>query len=45
MKGGILYDAMTLDEVWPAKTPYGPHWWVNPDALKADKKDITPVAP
>jgi hypothetical protein len=43
MKGGILYDAMTLDEVWPAKTPYGAHWWVNPDALKADKKVIMPA--
>ncbi|MDQ6827799.1 MAG: amidohydrolase family protein, partial [Gemmatimonadota bacterium] len=38
MKGGVLLDANTLDEVWPAKTPYGAHWWVNPDALKADKK-------
>jgi len=42
VKGGIVYDAMTLDEVWPAKTPFGAHWWVNPDALKADKKAITP---
>ncbi|MFI5311856.1 MAG: amidohydrolase family protein [Gemmatimonadales bacterium] len=38
MKGGVLYDAGSLDEVWPAKTPFGAHWWVNPDALKADKK-------
>jgi cytosine/adenosine deaminase-related metal-dependent hydrolase len=45
MKGGIVYDANTLDEVWPAKTPFGAHWWVNPDALKADKKDITPGRP
>jgi len=37
MKGGVLYDAGTLDEVWPAKTPFGVHWWVNPDALKAGK--------
>jgi hypothetical protein len=44
MKGGILYDGTTLDEVWPAKTPFGTHWWVNPDALKADKKSITPPA-
>ena len=44
MKGGILHDAMTLDEVWPAKTPFGTHWWVNPDALKSDKKSITPAA-
>jgi hypothetical protein len=43
MKGGVMYDAMSLDEVWPARTPYGVHWWVNPDALKADKRGITPV--
>ena len=42
MKGGIVYDGMTLDEVWPPKTPFGVHWWVNSDALKADKKAITP---
>lgn len=42
MKGGVAYDANTLDEVWPAKTPYGAHWWVNADALKADKKVIQP---
>jgi hypothetical protein len=38
MKGGVLYDGNTLDEVWPSKTPFGVHWWVNPDALKADKR-------
>jgi Tol biopolymer transport system component/imidazolonepropionase-like amidohydrolase len=42
MKSGIMYDGMTLDEVWPAKTPFGVHWWVNPDVLKADAKRITP---
>ena len=42
MKGGVMYDANTLDEVWPAKTPFGTHWWVNSDALKADKKVIAP---
>jgi len=44
MKGGVLYDGMTLNEVWPAKTPFGVHWWVNPDALKADRKVIAPPA-
>jgi cytosine/adenosine deaminase-related metal-dependent hydrolase len=43
MKGGVLYDGRTLDELWPTKTPYGAHWWVNADALKADRKDITPA--
>lgn len=36
MKGGVLYDADTLDEVWPEKKAFGPYYWVDPKALKAD---------
>src|SRR5688572_22480724 len=25
MKGGVLYDAETLDEVWPERRPFGPY--------------------
>ncbi len=38
MKGGTLYDAMTLDEIWPSVVPYGPHYWVNNDALQMNNK-------
>jgi imidazolonepropionase-like amidohydrolase len=31
MKGGVLYDGVTLDEVWPQQKAYGPRPWVNPD--------------
>ena len=27
MKAGILYDADTLDEVWPIPTTYGDFYW------------------
>jgi Tol biopolymer transport system component/imidazolonepropionase-like amidohydrolase len=27
MKGGVLYDASTMDEVWPEKKPLGPFFW------------------
>jgi cytosine/adenosine deaminase-related metal-dependent hydrolase len=38
MKGGRLYDAMSLDEVWPRQRKFGPYYWVNPDALQTDTK-------
>jgi Tol biopolymer transport system component len=40
MKGGILYEAMTLDEVWPERRPFGPHYWVDDDALRNDDRPI-----
>ena len=32
MKAGRLYDASTLDELWPRRRPYGGRWW-NPEAM------------
>jgi hypothetical protein len=40
MKGGILYDASTLDEIWPEKRPFGDYYWVDPDSLKTDDRPI-----
>jgi Tol biopolymer transport system component len=40
MKGGILYDANTLDEVWPTNTPFGPYYWVDEDALRSDDRGV-----
>jgi imidazolonepropionase-like amidohydrolase len=34
MKGGVLYDGMTLDEVWPSPRAYGPRPWINKEALE-----------
>lgn len=36
MKGGVLYDSDSLDELWPEKKPFGPYYWVDPSALKGD---------
>lgn len=41
MKGGRMYDAMTLDEVWPKAVPFGPHPWVDADALQVNDKPTT----
>ena len=40
MKAGTLYDADTLDEIWPEKKPFGAYYWINVDQLR---NDIRPV--
>ena len=40
MKGGVLYEAETLDEVWPQNTPFGPYYWVDNDALRTDTRPV-----
>ncbi len=39
-QGGIVRDALTLDEVWPNQTPYGEHWWVDPNAWLMDDRPV-----
>jgi hypothetical protein len=38
MKGGVLFDSETLDEVWPEQKKFGPYYWVDPNSLKSDEK-------
>ncbi|WP_420447346.1 hypothetical protein [Candidatus Palauibacter sp.] len=38
IKDGIVYDADTLDEVWPDPKPFGEHYWVDEDALMSDDR-------
>ena len=45
MKGGVLYDAMSLDELWPTPTPYGNYYWVTPEMYRLDEKRVVPDAP
>lgn len=40
MKGGVLYDAATLDEIWPLSKPFGPHYWVNEEVLRSDDRPV-----
>jgi len=40
MKGGVLYDANTLDEVWPQQRPYGDYPWVDAEIYRSDDRPI-----
>lgn len=40
MKAGTLYEADTLDEVWPVPRSYGPYPWVDEDMLRDDDRSI-----
>jgi hypothetical protein len=40
MKGGTLYDAMSLDEIWPDQVPFGPYYWVDEDQLQQNAKGV-----
>ena len=38
IKDGIVYDAGTLDELWPEAKPFGSYYWVDEDALRSDDR-------
>jgi hypothetical protein len=38
VKGGTLYDGMSLDQLWPNAVPFGPNYWVNEDMLQKNTK-------
>ena len=38
IKDGIVYDAGTLDELWPEEEPFGDYYWVDEDALRSDNR-------
>jgi Tol biopolymer transport system component len=40
MKAGRLYDANSLDEIWPEKKPFGTYYWVNLDELRSDTRPV-----
>jgi hypothetical protein len=40
MKGGVLYDANTLDEIWPQQRPYGTYPWVDSEIFRSDDRPI-----
>jgi Tol biopolymer transport system component len=40
MKGGVLYDAETLDEIWPTQRPYGAYPWVDPSIFPSDDRPV-----
>lgn len=40
MQGGVLYDADTLDELWPEKRAFGKRPWVDEAAIRADVRAL-----
>jgi hypothetical protein len=40
MKGGTLYDATSLDEIWPKAVKYGDYYWVSPEMYRIDEKPV-----
>ena len=40
MKGGVLYDANSLDEIWPRSIKYGDYYWVVPEMYRMDEKRV-----
>jgi Tol biopolymer transport system component len=40
MQGGALYEAATLDQVWPQSRPYGIYPWLDEASLRADDRPI-----
>ena len=35
MKGGRLFESLTLDEIWPREKPFGPRPWRSEEILRA----------
>lgn len=40
MKAGSLYDANSLDEIWPVARRFGDYYWVVPEMFKIDEKPV-----
>ena len=40
MKGGVLYDATSLDELWPIPRKFGGYYWNNPEAYRSDVRPV-----
>lgn len=39
MKGGVLYDDDTLDEIWPQRRPLSPPPWMETEIYRTDARD------
>lgn len=40
MKDGVVYDASTLDEIWPERTPYGDYPWLVEGIFQTDDRPV-----
>ena len=40
VKGGIVWEGDTLDEVWPEERPFGEYYWIDEKMLQEDTKPV-----
>ena len=40
IQAGVLYQADSLDEVWPETRPFGPYYWMDEDAQRTDDRPV-----
>jgi len=40
MKGGVLYDGNSLDQIWPRSVKFGDYYWVMPEMYRIDEKRV-----
>jgi hypothetical protein len=40
MKGGILYEGMTLDEIWPNPRAYGARPWLHEEVWRSGPRPV-----
>jgi cytosine/adenosine deaminase-related metal-dependent hydrolase len=40
MKAGVLYDANSLDQLWPRSVKFGDYYWMAPEMYKVDEKRV-----
>jgi len=40
MKAGVLYDANSLDELWPTQRKFGDYYWVVPEVYRSDTRPV-----
>ena len=35
-----MYEAQTLNEVWPDSAPFGDYYWLDEDVLRNDRRSV-----
>ena len=41
IKGGIIYEGESLDEIWPEERPFGDYYWVDVEMLRNDQRPVS----
>ena len=41
MKGGRLWEANTMNEIWPEERPFGDYYWIDPEMLRSDDRPVS----